>query len=465
MISKEKCRPQTHFLPHDDFRAILSVPTATLASVATDLPMEITELARFQSGILSRRQVLAAGLSRGVFRSRLRRGSWQRLHPGVYAVFSGEPNREAMLWAAVAYAGPGAVLSHQTAAELAGLSDTASSLIHVTVPAVRRVTKRAGLALHVSSRAAAAVHPARMPPQTRVEETILDLWQAAASLDDAVGWVTRGVGRRLTTQERLRRAASARSRIRWRAQLNELLSPDAAGIHSVLEYRYVRHVERPHRLPASRRQAHARRDGKSQYRDLLYEAYATAIELDGQVAHPLESRWRDIHRDNAASATGITTMRYGWRDVTSTPCHVAAEIAGVLAAHGYTGARPCSADCPVGKSNEDARRTPGIRTKQSRSRPRANLGPTKGGPTKGRPTKRGPTKGGLTKGGLTKGGLTKGGPTKGGLANAGPGRDGPASSGPGAGQLADRQRAAAPRRPTQTKSSGRGGQAPSARRR
>jgi hypothetical protein len=173
----------------------------------------------------------------------------------------------------------------------------------------RRVRKQDGLVIHVSTRAAAAIHPARTPPQTRVEETILDLSEAAPNLGDAIGWVTRGPGRRLTTQESLRAAAAAHSRVCWRAQLTELLNPNASRIHSVLEYRYGRHVERPHRLPAGRRQEHARRDGRSEYRDTLYDAYSTAIELDGRAAHPGDTRWRDIKRDNAASVAGIATLR------------------------------------------------------------------------------------------------------------------------------------------------------------
>ncbi len=345
MISKPLTSPTVRSLRLDE----LSVPTGTLARVATDLPPQLYEIVSRQCGVVSRRQILGIGLRRGIIASRVMRGSWRQLHQGVYAAFSGEPSREATLWAAVLYAGPGAVLSHQTAAELVGLADARSSLIHVTVPADRRVRKRAGLVIHLSTRAAAAIHPVRTPPQTRVEETIIDLWQAAPNLDDAVGWVTRGLGRRLTTQEKLRDAVAARRRVRWRAQLTELLSPDAAGIHSVLEYRYLRYVERPHRLPVSRRQAHARREGRSEYRDTLYEAYSTAVELDGRVAHPGDTRWRDIQRDNAASVAGITTLRYSWRDVTAAPCRVAADIAAVLTARGYTGARPCSAECPVGR--------------------------------------------------------------------------------------------------------------------
>jgi hypothetical protein len=309
----------------------------------------LRQLGEQQCGVVSRRQALGAGLTRSAIAARLDHGRWQQLHRGIYAMFSGEPIREAVLWAAVLDAGGGALVSHQTAAEVCGLADAPSQLIHVTVPGDRRVTRRPGIVVHLSKRARQAAHPARTPPQTRVEETVLDLWEAAGTLDEAVGWVTRGLGRRLTTAPRLQPALAARSRLRWRAQLTELLSPEAVGLHSVLEFRYRRDVERPHRLPASTRQAHTRRDGKSEYRDVLYEAYRLAVELDGQLAHPGETRWADIRRDNAAASAGVVTLRYGWRDVTVAPCQVAAEIAAVLATRGYAGARPCSSRCPVGR--------------------------------------------------------------------------------------------------------------------
>jgi hypothetical protein len=333
---------------------VLSALGTRLIAVSRDLPSELFELAQHQGGAISRDQILLSGLSRGIIGSRLKRGSWQRVHPGAYAAFSGEVSREAALWAAVLYAGRGAVLSHQTAAEVWKLADTPSSLIHLTVPSDRRVSKRPGLVVHLSARALAAAHPSQTPPRTRVEETVIDLWESARTLDNAVGWVTRAIGRRLTTQDKLRHAMEARKRLRWRSQLAELLSPDSAGIHSVLEYRYVRDVERPHLFPAGRRQAAARRSGRAEYRDTLYEEYQTVVELDGRVAHPGDSRWTDIHRDNAAVTAGLSTLRYGWRDVTITPCAIAAEIAGALAKRGYGGARPCSPTCPVGRQSADS---------------------------------------------------------------------------------------------------------------
>ena len=65
--------------------------------------------------------------------------------------------------------------------------------------------------------------------------------------------------------------------------------------------------------------------------------------------HTIDKRWDDIRRDNATSAGGILTLRYGWVDVTKIPCRVAAEIALALSTRGFEGARPCSPGCPVGQ--------------------------------------------------------------------------------------------------------------------
>jgi hypothetical protein len=242
------------------------------------------------------------------------------------------------------------MLSHESAAETGRLADKPSRLIHVTLPEARRITSIADVRIHLSARAEKALHPARLPPQTLIEETVLDLSAASAELDDAIGWVTRALGRKLTTQAELRRAMALRSRMRWRGELAELLSPDAEGMHSVLEVRYHRDVELPHGLPAGTRQARFQHSGHGAYRDRLYETYFVVVELDGRATHTIDKRWDDIHRDNATSASGILTLRYGWLDVTKHPCQVAAEVALALASHGFTGARPCSPGCPVGQA-------------------------------------------------------------------------------------------------------------------
>jgi predicted transcriptional regulator of viral defense system len=154
-----------------------------------DIPAAAAEIAQWQSGTVSRQQLLDAGLSAQLIKRRLERGRWQQLHWGVYAVFSGPPPRKAWLWAAVLRAGPGAVLSHLTAAELHGLLDTPAEAIFVTVPSTRRISAP-GLVVRISSRIAEAIQPGRQPPRTSVEETVLDLAQLAWTFDDACGWLT-----------------------------------------------------------------------------------------------------------------------------------------------------------------------------------------------------------------------------------------------------------------------------------
>src|SRR5262245_52401335 len=162
-----------------------------------DVPLLLTEIAQFQRGVICRSQVLDAGLSTELIKYRLERGRWQRLHRGVYATFNGSVDRQTKLWAAVLRAGAGAALSHQTAAELDGLTDKPTPSIHITIPATRRATAIGGVIVHCSLNAEQAIHPVRLPPWTRLEETVLDLTDQCHDVVDAMDWLTRALGRRL----------------------------------------------------------------------------------------------------------------------------------------------------------------------------------------------------------------------------------------------------------------------------
>ncbi len=319
------------------------------SGMGCDVPAGLRGLAQWQAGAISRPQLLDAGLSGQTITRRIERGRWQVLYRGVYAVFNGPPPRAAWLWAAVLRAGPGAVLSHLTAAELHGLIDTPAEAIFVTVPSTRRISTP-GIVVRHSVRIGEASQPGREPPRTSVEETVYDLTELAMTFDDACGWITRAVSRRLTTENKLRAAMAARKKMRWRGELGDVLAAAGDGIHSALEYRYLRDVERAHALPRSRHQVRVVIDGKAAYRDAYYDEYQLAVELDGRLAHPDDERWRDSLRDNKAGAQGIQTTRYGWRDVYGHACETAVLQAQILRRRGWPGTpRPCSERCPVGR--------------------------------------------------------------------------------------------------------------------
>jgi hypothetical protein len=171
----------------------------TLGVMPRELPDEVLNLLGYQAGVLSWGQAQRAGMTGKQIDTAARSGRWQRLHAGVYAAFTGEPRRVTLLRAAVLRAGPKAVLSQHSAAELQGLLATPVPAIHVMVPTGSQVAPIHGVVLHYSSLVTRERHPALRPPQTRVEETVLDLAGSAASLDEALGWIFRACGSRRTT--------------------------------------------------------------------------------------------------------------------------------------------------------------------------------------------------------------------------------------------------------------------------
>jgi hypothetical protein len=318
--------------------------------VLVQLPADCRRLIDIQSGVVARHQLLGLDIADDRIESLVRSGRWMRIQRGVYATFTGEPSRNALIWAAVLRVWPGA-LSHQTAAELFGFACGQSMMIHVTVPAERHPARTAripGVIIHRSERFAITCHPVLQPPRIRIEETVLDLVVASVSFDDAFGWLCRAVGQRLTTADRLRTIMQARAKMRWRQETISALAEIADGVQSGLEYRYVRHVERAHGLPAARRQARIVRGAKIMYIDNLYEAPGVAVELDGQAAHPVAGRFEDMRRDSVNAAAGIMTLRYGWVEVAKRPCETANQIAAVLHQRGWSG-RPkrCAPGCPI----------------------------------------------------------------------------------------------------------------------
>jgi very-short-patch-repair endonuclease len=307
----------------------------------------LEEITERQCGVLTRRQALACGLTDEMIEARLA-GRWQRVYSSIYVVHNGPLSRGSAFWATVLRAGDDAVLSHHSAAELAGLIDQPTDPIHVTVPSRRRVSPLPGIVVHRSSRVDAARHPMRIPPQTRIEETVVDLTQVSQTLEQAMGWITRACGRRLVRSERIAEAITIRKKVRWREELLVATGDAGAGTHSPLELRYLRDVERAHRLPTGSRQYAVARPGGKYYDDVRYAEFGVVVELDGRAAHPEEARWRDMRRDNATVLNGGRTLRYGWADVAGQPCEVAAQVAAVLHTAGWGGrARPCRPTCTV----------------------------------------------------------------------------------------------------------------------
>jgi very-short-patch-repair endonuclease len=108
----------------------------------------VARIADAQHGVVSIRQLRAAGLSDEAVRIRAKAGRLYRLHRGVYAVGHRPVSRRGFWMAAALACGKGAVLSHRSAAELWGLLRPQAGAIEVSTPARSGRARREGIRLH-----------------------------------------------------------------------------------------------------------------------------------------------------------------------------------------------------------------------------------------------------------------------------------------------------------------------------
>jgi very-short-patch-repair endonuclease len=134
------------------------------------------QIAANQHGVVSAAQLARAGLSPDAIKRWVQAGRLHRLYRAVYAVGHTNLSAEGHWLAAVLACGEGAVLSHESAAALWGISPRCPSIVHVTVPSHNGRRKRKGIRLHRSATLDSAdVTRRRNIPVTTHERTLRDL--------------------------------------------------------------------------------------------------------------------------------------------------------------------------------------------------------------------------------------------------------------------------------------------------
>ncbi len=115
---------------------------------------QLAQLASDRSGIFTAARARAIGITSSMLAYYSRMGTIERLAHGVYRLADSPSSNRDPLIAASAALGDGAVVSHESALQLYGVSDVAPSRVHVTVPRSRRyVTAPArDVELHTTTR-------------------------------------------------------------------------------------------------------------------------------------------------------------------------------------------------------------------------------------------------------------------------------------------------------------------------
>jgi predicted transcriptional regulator of viral defense system len=297
----------------------------------------VDRLARRQSGVIARDQLLGLGVSRSAVTRAVRRGQLLVLGRGVYR-FRGAPlSRRAARFAAVLLAGEDGALARWTAAELHGFAEPRSGRVHLVVPHERlgpssdvafvKVTRTRNLPSVERDLVdgLAVTAPAR---------TLLDLAPVCseAHLAELVAAALRTRGCTLSDlEDTLRRhpGATARGRL---VRVVALLGDDAEGSRSDVEVAALAAVVEAG-LPRPDL-AHRVRDRRGRFVaevDLAYPAQRIAIEIDGYRWHSSPaSKLADERRQNRLVLAGWTVLRFSADEVRRRPDEVVATIAGAL---------------------------------------------------------------------------------------------------------------------------------------
>ncbi len=175
---------------------------------------QLFEIASEQGGYFTSEQAQACGFSRALLSHHVKSGHFVRVRRGLYR-FQEYPSspREHVLAAWLAVGKDVAVVSHESALDLLGLSDVIPSAVHLTVSRARRnVPSIPGVKIHTTVR---PLGPADRVVRdgivvTSATRSILDAAEAGTAPEQIEVAVVQAVERGLATPAHLRRGADAR---------------------------------------------------------------------------------------------------------------------------------------------------------------------------------------------------------------------------------------------------------------
>jgi very-short-patch-repair endonuclease len=300
----------------DATEAVLSACEAVIATFAAR-----------QHGVVTRWQLLAAGISAAAIDWQIRRGRLHVIHRGAYRVGPLSQPR-ARLMAAVLLCGNTACLSHTSAAGLHGLLDPrAADGIHVSGLRNRRVP--GWIRLHrVQHLPADETMTHDHLPVTTPARTLLDLAGAAAPADVEHA-IIEAVRRRLADhagiEELLRRYPRKPGARLLRGLLEQAGSPQLTRSEAE---RRLREIIRGAEI--ARPMTNVRVEGYEV--DAYWPKERVVAEADGFALHSSNAAFqRDRRRDADFGAAGVSVIRFTWHQLTRRPLVVAARLGAILA--------------------------------------------------------------------------------------------------------------------------------------
>lgn len=275
-------------------------------------------IAARQHGVVTRRQLEAAGLGSKAITIRVRKGQLLRVHRGVYSM-SPSLNLHSRFMAAVLACGEGAVLSHGSAAVLWKLLKPLDGPVHVSVPTTSGHKSQRGIHLH---RCPSLAEPSsylqsgggrgrRLMITKRHNIPVTTIQRTVDDLDGTV-------------------APYLVRRARRQAELMGIRLKGAEGkrLRSDLEEEFLRLVRH---LPPPETNV---KIGRWEV-DCLWREHKLVVEIDSFLYHRGSVAFHEDHaRDLGLRRRGYTVLHFTEKQLESEPEYVVADVARALGRRG-----------------------------------------------------------------------------------------------------------------------------------
>lgn len=300
----------------------------------TDAEIRVNALAGRQGGYVSLRQVLACGMSDDAVKRRVDARRWTRVKPGLFLIGGFEPTLRGRLTAATAVLG--AIVSHESAAELHNLPGVPRELAVVTVR-VRRTHRFPDVVVHQST---------DLTDGQIVEIDGLEVTSPVRTTIDLAATMRPPPVGRIVDHLVLAGLATVEDFVKLVTDLARQGKPGMKTMHSVLDVRagedfmgeselemYGLRMLREWGFPEPELQyALPWRSARQGRVDFAYPSIRLIIEFDGRRWHStLDAFDEDRLRDNHAQLAGWRVLRITYRMMKEQPDMVRIMLAQAFA--------------------------------------------------------------------------------------------------------------------------------------
>ncbi len=303
-------------------------PSARSSSMRRAVEDRIAAHAAAQHGVVTRSQLITAGISPSAVDRRLACGRYRALHAGVYLTLP-FPVRYTREMAAVLASGPEAVASHVSAAPLWEMRAPADGPIDVIAPGNRG--RRGGIRVHRIRLPDAERTLQHRVPVTTPARTLLDL-AGVLELRELEAVLARAEREGLVRAEELGRLLERHPGQRGVLALRSVLELPSgpAFTRSAAEAEFLALV-REAEIPTPECNV---KFGRHEL-DFFWRRARIAVEVDGFRYHGTRQGFeRDRGRDADLVAAGVTVLRLCWRQLTDKRVATAVKLGQALALAG-----------------------------------------------------------------------------------------------------------------------------------